>query len=460
MAVILGLDIGTSKLAALAWRSDTRQVLATRSVPNDADVRLGSGSRHEQDPLRILSRAMALLRDLVADGAVPAGAVAAVGITGQMHGVVLVGPERQPATALITWRDQRTLEDEAPGSLSAARRLLPPDAARRAGCELHAGYGGATLHWLAQRDALPERSLALSIADYVAAVLSGVLSTTPDFAASWGLYDHMTGGWDADTVTRLHIPNTALPPICPAAHRLGDLLPDRAAALGLGEQVWVCAPVGDNQASVVGATEGHPAAAVNLGTGGQISVPRSEYTYVRGLETRPMPLGGCIVVGASLCGGWAYAYLCQFFRQVIEAMTDLRITEDEAYTRLNTLAADAPAGAGGLIADTHYGGARQNPDRRGSFTNIDTHNLTPQNAARAVLEGMVRELAHMAQQIGLENVVEIIASGNAVRKNPLLQDIIATQFGLQCTISKSSEEAALGAALCAAPSLEKSRRCG
>jgi sedoheptulokinase len=454
MSTVLGLDIGTSKLAALAFRSDTRQVLAMRSVPNNADLKLSSGSRHEQDPRQILAMSLALVRTVLADDAVPVGTVNGIAITAQMHGVVLVDSECQPVTSLITWQDHRTLEDDGVGSLRAARRLLRAGTPQRAGCELHAGYGGATLHWLAEHRALPAEARALSIADYTAAVLSGVLSTTPDFAASWGLYDHHTCDWDADSATRLHIPRVILPEIRPAAQPLGCLLPTWAAELGLDKRTWVCAPLGDNQASVIGATgQRSGVAVVNLGTGGQVSVPRSEYTYIEGLETRPMPFGGFIVVGASLCGGWAYAYVCRFFRQVAEAMTGLEVGEDEAYERLNTLATNAPPGAGGLIADTRYKGTRQSPNLRGSFTGVDAQNLTPPNVARATLEGMVEELAGAARRIGLDGITEIVASGNAVRKNALLQEIITAQFGRTCTISKSREEAALGAALCAVEAL-------
>lgn len=60
-------------------------------------------------------------------------------------------------------------------------------------------------------------------------------------------------------------------------------------------------PIGDNQASIMGvAGLARDVAVVNLGTGGQISIPQPEPVWVDGFETRPMPLGGYVLVGASL----------------------------------------------------------------------------------------------------------------------------------------------------------------
>ena len=61
-------------------------------------------------------------------------------------------------------------------------------------------------------------------------------------------------------------------------------------------------------------------AVVNLGTSAQISVLSPQYSFSPELETRPFPGGGFLRVHAALCGGWAYAYLAGFFRQVAEEM--------------------------------------------------------------------------------------------------------------------------------------------
>jgi sedoheptulokinase len=212
--------------------------------------------------------------------------------------------------------------------------------------------------------------------------------------------------------------------------------------------------VGDNQASVVG-TVGFAldAAVLNLGTGGQISLPTAGFVRPPGLETRPMPGGGFLLVGASLCGGRSYAYLCQFFRQVAEAVGGAPVDEAAAYERLNALAAAAPDGADGLRADTRFRGTRADASLRGALTGIGAANLTPGGVARAFLEGMVRELAGMIRQPGIPPPREVYASGNAVRRNPLVAALIEREFGAPCRLAPAREEAAVGAARCAARTL-------
>ena len=216
----------------------------------------------------------------------------------------------------------------------------------------------------------------------------------------------------------------------------------------------MCAPVGDNQASVIGAAGfSGDVAIVNLGTGGQISVRKKEYEFVQHLETRPMPFGGYILVGTSLCGGWSFAYLCSFFDAVINELAGVNIPQHELYARINQLVAEAPAGAGGLAVDTRFSGTRAQPHIRGGVAGIDRHNLTPGNLARAFVEGMVRELAETGRTAGISHVSRIVAAGNAVRKNPAVAETIEREFGLACNVGPEREEAALGAAYCTAVGL-------
>ncbi len=106
MPIVLGLDLGTSKLCAVALSTDERRVLAVRSAPNDADVPDLPPDRHEQDPAKILDRSLELVRELLAEDAVEAEDVTGLCVTGQMHGVLLVDRDLRPVTPLVTWRDR------------------------------------------------------------------------------------------------------------------------------------------------------------------------------------------------------------------------------------------------------------------------------------------------------------------------------------------------------------------
>lgn len=443
MAVVLSLDIGTSKLCAMAFDPEAGQPLAALSAPNSSDASGLPSDWHEQDPIRIRERCWTLLRSLLSQDILKGAEVLGIGITGQMHGLLLVDESLRPLTRLITWRDGRTAS-----RIEDWRARLGAEAPLRLGCRIAPGYGGATLAWLAQERMLPARAKALSIADFLAASLCGLAASEPTHAASWGLLNLAAGDWDADALHILGIPPAVLPALQPSCRPLGILSPEAQQALSLGASVRVCSPLGDNQASVIGlAGLDSGALVLNLGTGGQISRPRRDPAVRSGLETRPMPFGGYIQVGASLCGGWSYAYLEQFYKSVARELCGVELEDGAVYARMNAWA--QKEGETDLRVDPRFSGTRQDAALRGSITGIDTHNLTPAALTRAMAAGIVQELFDLASETGMEGIERIIAAGNAVRKNPALPGIISARFGLPCSVSAFQEEAALGAALSA-----------
>jgi sugar (pentulose or hexulose) kinase len=420
-------------------------------VENDTEIANLPAGHHEQDPQRIRDLCLGLIQKLLSEKKVRGNEVVGIGITGQMHGVLLVNSELEPQSNLITWRDQRMLESGNAGNIDEAVEVLGADMQQRTGCRLHTGYGGATLHWLSKNNKLPESAVALTIADYVAGYLTGVCATEATHAASWGIFNLQKGEWDSEAVDKLGIPKKVLPTIFPTAQPLGTIQPAVAKQLGLGNNVQVCSPVGDNQASIIGAAGfAGDTAILNLGTGGQISIPQDEYKFVETFETRPMPFGGFILVGASLCGGWSYACLQKFIQATVKEFSGVEVSDEEIYRRMNAIAAETSEGASGITVDTRFSGTRLEPNLRGSISGIGVDSFTVANLARGFVEGMVRELADMASAAGIKDFKRIIASGNAVRNNPVVSEVIESIFGLPCNISTNREEAALGAAYTAA----------
>ena len=248
----------------------------------------------------------------------------------------------------MTWRDRR-----ASGLVSSIDRATWP--VGRTGCYLHPGYGGATLAALAMEGLIPTGTVALDMADFVAAKLTGIAAADPTMAASWGIMDLRRGEWDEELLSRLRIPREALPPIVTGSRPLGRLVVD----LGLPLGVPVYPPVGDNQASYIGAAglEGR-LLLLNLGTGGQISIPSAVFEFRHEFETRPLPTGGYLMVGASLCGGGAYAILKEFFRATLREFAGMEFADADLYRVMNRLSA---SGAKALPVDTRFAGTRADP---------------------------------------------------------------------------------------------------
>ncbi len=463
--MILSIDLGTSKLCAAAVDMETGRALAIRSCANDTDIDGLPGDLHEQDPVRTRDLIFDLMRQLIRDDAVAGKPIDAIGISGQMHGVLLVGRDLRPTTNLVTWRDRRTARDGA-GSIDESLALLGPEVEQRTGCRLSVGYGAATVRWLDRNGLLPADCIAMTIAGYVAASLTGVLSIDETHAASWGVLDVTRNEWDDECISRLGLPRDIIPPIRPSGMPLGELTDAARAALGIEGPAIVCSPIGDCQASVIGCAGFSPDTIVlNIGTGAQVSIPQkrgqSPFSAVSEpecqkralsplLDAWPMPFGGCLQLGAALCGGWAYAYLRRFFGDAVRELAGVDLDDEAAYERMNALAASAEPGAGGLVADTRFSGTRHDKSVTGSITGITASNLSPANLSLAILEGIVRDLHSMYLTSASPHATRLIASGNAVRRNPVLRSVIARLFDLECFTSSEPEEAARGAAYAAA----------
>lgn len=163
-----------------------------------------------------------------------------------------------------------------------------------------------------------------------------------------------------------------------------------------------------------------------------------------------MPFGGCLQLGATLCGGWAYAYLRRLFGDTVRELAGVELDDAAVYERMNALAASAEAGAGGLVVDTRFSGTRYDKSLTGSISGITTTNLTPANLCLAFLEGIVRDLHSMYLTATSPNAARLVASGNAVRRNPVLRSVIRRIFDMECFTSAEPEEAVRGAAYAAA----------
>jgi len=459
MALYLGLDVGTSKVAATIVDAATGAQLATEGAPQPESFPAPPG-RSEWDARAIRDQALAVGRAAVAASG-RTNEIAAIGVTGQQHGGLLVstapGDDLRPLTPLIGWQDKRADEPGERGisALAALHARLAELDTRDTGCAIASGFLGTTLFWLAGRDELPTRDArATFVPDYLVASLCDTLPVTdPTDAGGAGLFDVAHGRWHADILAALALPEALLPPVEPTGTLRGTLGAAGAAALGLPIGVPVMNALGDNQASFFGGVGTvTDALLVNVGTGGQASAIAPRFARGALLETRPYLDGRFLLVGAGIVGGKSYALLRDFFRQIGRDLFGVE-PPDDLYPAINALAAAVPPGSDGLRCDPRFGGTRYNPDQRGAFMGIDARTLTPGHLARALLEGVAEtfhDLYGTMQGTGVTPRTRLIGSGNGLRQNPLLSALIAERFGLPLLHPAHREEAAYGAALLAA----------
>lgn len=212
MPIVLGLDIGTTTITALAVDVVSGEVAARATAPHDAEVTTGPGKQRgycEWDASKTIEVSCQCLRDAGRQLGDRRQDLAGIGLTGQQHGLLLVDRANRPQGPFINWQDRRAEEaDDRNGNsfLQQARLLAGAESRQRTGCTLSAGYMGVTLFWLKAKGLLPAESTACFIPDYVAAVLAGCTPVTdPTLAASSGLFDVRLNCWDRELMAALSL---------------------------------------------------------------------------------------------------------------------------------------------------------------------------------------------------------------------------------------------------------------
>lgn len=426
----VAIDIGTTSISAVIADAQRRRVERAWTVANPGFI-AGQPWERLQDAEGILSAARALLDEVLA----AAGDVAAIGLTGQMHGIVYLDGAGRPVGPLATWQDRR---GEVP--LGDGRSLCWV-ISEKYGVAAYTGYGLVTHLFNLIHGLVPPRARCLAtIADALGLAVTG--HSTPllhsSNAASLGLYDLEKHAWRADILEDFGGDGAILPETT-----------DRFETLGSYRGIPVAVAIGDNQASFLGAVgDAKSELLINMGTGGQISVLSRRVYNREEIETRPFNEDVNLIVGSSLCGGRAYATLAGFFRACAAAFGREEI---DVYTVMEKLAAQGADGDP-MVVDTRFAGTRAHPALRGGISNLTAENFTPAGLTRGVLEGMARELLehYRAIEAGVgERRTRIVASGNGMRKIPALRAIAERDFGMALTLSQTREEAAYGAALAA-----------
>jgi len=188
---------------------------------------------------------------------------------------------------------------------------------------------------------------------------------------------------------------------------------------------------------------------LNIGTGGQICWRVSPFQPpTEAVETRPLLPGDYLRVGASLCGGAAYAWLNRTVRAWLSEF-GVDSEEDAVYERLNALAAECDPGHGLHVRPTFLGVRGDPTIQAGAIEGITLHNMQLGALARATLVGIVDELRalHGEQASPATRYREVIATGGGVERNPLMPGLIAGHFGLPVRTPAHPETAAVGATL-------------
>ena len=420
---LVGLDVGTSALKALAV-SPGGDVVSRVEVPYAPSMPRPGWS--EQDPEEWWSAAGEALGRL--------GDVRpiAVGVSGQMHGLVALDAGGAVIRPAILWNDQRTAAQCAEIEDAIGLERLVTLTGNRA----LTGFTAPKLLWLREheRSSFDAIDAVMLPKDLVRWRLTGEPGTDASDASGTLLLDVAGRSWSEDVVAALGLDPRWLPAVRESAAPAG------ATAGG----VVVAAGAGDQAASAVGVGAVRPGEiSISLGTSGVVFAVQPAYrpdpaarvhTFCHAVPDRWHTMGVMLSAAGSL--RWA--------RDVL--------APDAAYDDLVGEAASAPAGGGGVTFLPYLMGERTphaDPDARAAFVGLRVEH---DRAAliRSVLEGVaygLRDCFELLQESGLEPRVARVSGGGA-RSEPWLR-IVASVLGIPLERTEVDEGAAFGAALLA-----------
>ena len=389
----MGIDIGTTTVSIVLTDTETGKLLARETVEHNSFLQSSRPEQKIQDPGQIYEIVRELLAKMQGEHGLPDG----IGFTGQMHGMLYVDASGMAVSPLYTWQDgsgEIPLED---GRTCVEILSLLSD-----------------LTWRQAGDALTCRDRSF-------------------------LYE---------ALKHAGVDTSYLPEV-----RKGHFLIGKTR-----DGVPVMGSIGDNQASLFGSVRDlEDTVLLNVGTGSQISFVSEEFVECGGsVELRPCTESSYILVGASLCGGRAYAMLEQFYREVSGTDSGAKM-----YSRMQEQAEDFLEKYGKEAVwkvDTAFSGTRSDPSRRGMITGIGVENFHPGALTAGVICGILDERHEQYEQMCKltgKKATRLAGSGNGIRRNPLMRKLAEEMFGMPMYVSEYEEEAACGAALCAGKVLTK-----
>jgi xylulokinase len=442
---LLGIDLGTSSVKVLLTDLDG-QVIAAASA--EYPILQPQPQRAEQRPDDWWAAIVQAVRSVIS--AQPPDAIAAIGLSGQMHGVVLLDAQQRPVTPAVIWPDQRSgRQVQEITQLVGAERLYAIT-----GSPLSTGFLAATARWFQQEapEVWRQAATLLPPKDYVRWRLTGVFATDPSDAAGSLLLDERRRDWSDELLAAMEIDRALLPPVQPADAPAGPLIAAAAAELGLPAGIPVITGAADTACSALGAGALTPdRLLLTISTGGQLVQPVETveidrrgriHTFCSALEPGP-GRAGWYQMGATLGAGLTLRWL----RDSV-----LGWCYPDAYDAMNLAAADSPPGAQGLLFLPYLVGERtphMDPDARGAFFGL-TLRHGQGDFVRAVQEGITFALYDaygVLAELGVRSGSIILAGGGA--KSSLWRQIVADVFGKPVQPLLTGEQSAVGAVLLA-----------
>ena len=447
MALLLGIDIGTSGTKAIAV-DESGKLVASASA--DYELLTPQPLWAQQRPRDWWDATCKVCQQIIAQ--VGSENISSVGLSGQMHGLVLLGKDGLVLRDAILWCDQRTQAQCDQITSLVGRETLVSETAN----PVLTGFTAPKILWVRQHEPhIAERAaMHLLPKDYIRFELTGEYATEVSDASGTSLLNVAKRKWSEKVCDALDVSLDTLPRVYESFEISGRISSKGARATGLKEGTRVVGGGGDQAAGAVGnGIVRSGIISVASGTSGVVFAfadsPAVDPQLRMHTFCHAVP-GKWHVMGVMLSAGGSLRWYRDTFGAPEQRVASLMGVDP--YELITREAAQIPAGSEGLLFLPYLSGERTphpDPLARGAFVGLTVRH-TKAHMARAVLEGV---------SFGLRDSLEIMRSmnisiGNARAsgggaKSQVWREIQADVFGLPLSTIAIDEGPALGAALLA-----------
>lgn len=450
MNYLLGIDIGTSGTKTVLFDEAGHGVASYTGEYPMAQPKNGWA---EQDPADWWKAVVDGIRAVLAKSGIDAGEIRGIGLSGQMHSLVLLDEKGEVLRPSILWCDQRTaVECEEIHALMGGKERNIEITANPA----LTGFTAGKILWVRKHE--PEiyakaRHILLA-KDYIRYKLCNVFATEVSDASGMGLLDVPNRCWSQEVLEKLDIDPAMLAKVYESPEVTGTITAEAAALTGLKEGTIVVGGAGDNAAAAVGTGVVEDGRAfATIGTSGVV------FAHTDKLSIDPkgrvhtfccaVP-GAWHVMGVTLAAGQSLKWYRDNFCDADKVEADKQGVDP--YDLMTAEAAKTPIGSNRLIYLPYLMGERTphlDPDCRGAFVGLSGMH-TRYDLVRAVMEGVtfsLRDCAEILRGMGVQSDVILACGGGG--SSAFWRQMMADILGCPVATTISKEGPALGVAILA-----------
>ncbi len=449
MAYVIGVDCGTSGTKTVLF-DESGKVIASKTI--EYPMYQPKNGYAEQDPADWANAMINTIKAVMSQSGVSKEDVKGVGISGQMHGLVMLDKDGNVLRKSIIWCDQRTAKEVAEMNKKLGEKKLIEITANPA----LTGWTAAKILWVKNNEPEIYEKCAhiLLPKDYLRYVLTGEFATEVSDASGMQLLNVPNRCWSDEVLSALEIDKSLLGKVYESCEVTGEVTAKMAELTGLKEGTIVVGGAGDNAAAAVGTGVVEDGKAfTTIGTSGVVFAHTSSisidpkgrvHTCCAAVPNSWHVMG--VTQGAGLSLKWFRDNFCNAEKETASLMG-----VDEYYL-MDKEAETVPVGANRLLYLPYLMGERTphlDPDARGVFFGLSAMH-TKKDMLRAVLEGVsysLRDCVEVFREMDI-NVSDMMACGGG-GTSPLWRSMLADLYNCPVKTVASKEGPALGVALLA-----------